>query len=246
MKALIEKISKKLLGRKKILRKSRYLAQAQSFVEFALLLPLLILLLLIMVELGFVLNAYLSLLDSTRQTARVYSNINPFVLITDNSTTPATITKEDDLTYYGAAAALLVETLDSNSYQIDFDESSDAPDNVLVSVIGVDVNTTPNPDTITIIRHPDSSEYWALNPDSVADGQTSKYADDEIIKSYMTKGGSTPVTTGLLIIEVYYGYEGTLQVPGLTFFNTTIGFATDANPLVLYASSVMPLSPAKP
>jgi Flp pilus assembly protein TadG len=236
MKVLFRNILTKLFSRKHAMRKSSsYATRAQSFLEFALLLPLLLILLLIMVELGFVMNAYLSLLDSTRQTARVYSGFQPF---NDDET--------DKLTYYSDAADLLIETLNSNSYQIKYNDPAGAIDNVLVSVIGVDVNTDADPDVITIIRHPDSSEYWALNPDSVTAGYGSKYADDATIQAYMTKGGSTPVTTGLLIIEVYYSYEGTLQVPGIRFFDTYIGFATDENPLVLYAYSAMPLGPAKP
>jgi Flp pilus assembly protein TadG len=247
MKVLFRNILTKLFRRKHAMRKSgSHAARAQSFLEFALLLPLLLILLLIMVELGFVMNAYLSLLDSTRQAARVYSGFQPFEITTDTSTTPATVTKTDKMSYYSDAATLLIETLNSNSYQIKFNDPPGSVDNILVSVIGVDVNTVPNPDTITIIRHPGSSQYWAFSTDSVNAGYTSKYADDATIQAYMTKGGSTAVTTGLLIIEVYYGYEGTLQVPGIRFFDTTIGFATDENPLVLYAYSVMPLSQAKP
>lgn len=241
MKAIIEKISKKLFGLKNTLRKPRNITRAQSMIEFALLLPILIILLLIMVELGFVLNTYLSLLDATRQAARVYSDKQPF-----NDPVPPATVATDNLVFYSGASDLLIETLDSNSYQIQFDQSAGSPDNVLVSVIGVDVDLTLNPDPITIIRHPDASQYWALNPASVIAGYTSKYADDQVIKDIMQKGGSTPVTAGLLIIEVYYGYEGTLQIPGISTFGTLIGFATDANPMVLYATSVMPLSAAKP
>jgi hypothetical protein len=247
MKVLFRNILTKLFSRKQAIRKfGSYATRAQSFLEFALLLPLLLILLLIMVELGFVMNAYLSLLDSTRQTARVYSGLQPFEITTDTSTTPPTEIKTDKLSYYSDAAALLIETLNSNSYQIKYNDPAGAIDNVLVSVIGVDVNTTPNPDVITIIRHPGSSQYWALNPASVTAGYGSKYGADSIIEGYMTKGGSTPVSTGLLIIEVYYSYEGTLRVPSIKFFDTEIGFATDENPVVLYAYSIMPLGQAKP
>lgn len=245
MKAIIEKISKKFLRLKNSIRKPRNISRAQSMIEFALLLPILIILLLIMVELGFVLNTYLSLLDATRQTARVYSGFVPFEKTEDNSTTPATEIITDKLTYYSDAAALLIETLDSNSYQIKFNSTSSG-DNVLISVIGVDVDTVPNPDVITIIRHPDTYQFWSLNPASVMAGYTSKYADDQVIKDIMQKNGSTPVSTGLLIVEVYYGYEGTIQIPGVSTFGTLIGFATNAKPMVLYAASVMPLSSAKP
>lgn len=219
--------------------KSKHKTKAQSMVEFALLLPILIVLLLVMVEYGFMLNTYLSLLDSTRQAARVYSTDTPFKLVTDNSTTPPTVTKVDDLTFYTKVANLLIQTLNSNSYKIQYDSSASSPDNILVSVITVDVDTTPNPDTFTFTRHPDSMEYFALN---LTNGQLSKYKNNSSIENYM-KAGGTPVDAGLLIVEIWYGYEGTLKVPN--WFNMAF-FPTDTHPVMLYASTIMPLAPAKP
>ncbi|MCZ2123104.1 MAG: pilus assembly protein [Anaerolineales bacterium] len=225
----IKKIASKYKLRKTKLR-------AQSLVEFAIALPLLILLLLVMVELGFVLNTYLSLLDATRLTARIYSNINPFQL-TVNPTPPPAKLKADKLTYYSDAAQLLIDTLNSNSYEIKFDETSGALDDVLISVITVDVDENAN--TTKLIRHPSGANYWAFNPDSVLAGYKSHYDDDTALKSYM----SPPIDAGILIVEVYYSYEGTLQIP--TWF-WSISFATDGKPLMLYASSVMSISSAKP
>ena len=79
--------------RKRKGRKTR----AQSLVEVAIAFPLLLMLFSGMVEFGFMLNTYLSLLDATRQTARYLANSNPFTYI-DENVTPAVI--EDDPAFY--------------------------------------------------------------------------------------------------------------------------------------------------
>ena len=61
-------------GRQKGKRKSK----GQSLVEVALAFPFLLMLLSGMVEFGFMLNYYVSLTDSTRETARIFSNFDPF------------------------------------------------------------------------------------------------------------------------------------------------------------------------
>lgn len=237
MKEIFNKI-KSVFGASMRVR-NRGKSKAQSMVEFALLLPILLILFTGMVEFGFVLNTYLSLLDATRQAARVYSNVTPFDLETDTSTDPPTINKVDDLTYYPAVANLVVDTLNSNSYQIIYDSTLD---NVIVSVIGVRVDDPDtDPPTLSIFRHPSGSDYYMLNPG----GAHSRYYDesggdpDVLIKDYMNQH-DTPLSAGLLVVELYYSYEGTTKMPWLQMF------ASDADPLMLYASSIMPLGSAKP
>jgi hypothetical protein len=66
-------------------------SKGQSLVEFAIAFPIVIMLFAGVVEFGFILNYYLSLLDSTRETARFFSNLDPFT----------------DATYYADAAGFL-------------------------------------------------------------------------------------------------------------------------------------------
>lgn len=56
----------------------KLLKGGQSMVEFAIFLPILLMLLTGVVEFGFMLNQYLSLLHGTRQAARYYSVFTPF------------------------------------------------------------------------------------------------------------------------------------------------------------------------
>jgi hypothetical protein len=56
----------------------------------------------------------------------------------------------------------------------------------------------------------------------------------------MTQNGTIPVETGILIVEVWYGYHGVLKLPWLEMF------MSDANPVMLHADTIMPLVSAKP
>ena len=56
----------------------------------------------------------------------------------------------------------------------------------------------------------------------------------------MVANGAEPSDAGLLIIEIYYGYEGTMNLPW------TLPFFGPGNPSMLYVSVVMPTIYAKP
>jgi Flp pilus assembly protein TadG len=191
MKEIIKKIKAILQLSRKTSSKNRQKSRAQSMVEFALLLPILLTLFLGMVEFGFMLNTYLSLLDATREAARAYSNSVPFTAV-----------GVDDMDFYINCANRVESSLAQHS------PLDSAYDDVLVSVLAVQVNENTNPDTITsITRYPTSlNNYskWGNYP-------TSPY-DNTKITNYMTNYGAEPVDAGLLIVEVYYGYEGTLQI----------------------------------
>lgn len=211
--------------RKRKWRKSK----AQSLVEFAISLPIIILLLTGMVEFGFMLNTYLSLQDAVRSTARRYSTINPYNA--DGSTNPA---------FFQDAAQYLVELLapsnDPQARQIPMDPNRD---NVLISLIGVQVNETTNPNSIqSIIRYADveGAAYYKLF--SATDPST-RYSDAQI-EDFLTANGNEPVDAGLLIVELYYGYEGVLNLPW------TRPFMSPENPAMLYVSVIMPSIYAKP
>ncbi len=198
-------------------------------IEFAILLPILMMLFLGMVEFGFMLNTYLSLLDATRQVARLYSNFTPFRLNTDTNTV------EDDLSFYVNCATEVDNVLnppddpDARRFILD-----DTRDDILVSVMSVSVDTATS--AITIQRHPDNgSLFYSMNGT-----QLSAYQDDTQIESLMIQNGTQPVETGILIVEIYYGYTGVLRIPWLG------PMMSEENPLMLHASTIMPLVAAKP
>src|SRR5258706_5755251 len=149
MSAILRKFNFLSTSQPRLANLSRRKSKAQSMVEFAILLPLLLMLFSGMVEFGFMLNTYLSLLDATRSAAREYSNKTPFLL------NPLTNVVEDDPNFYTGAAYMVKDTLappaDLNARQIVLNTSRD---DVLISALSVDVDTVTN--TITsITRHPD-------------------------------------------------------------------------------------------
>ena len=205
---------------------SRQKSLGQSLVEFGVALPILILLFSGMVEFGFMLNTYLSLQDAVRTAARRYSNENPLMKVNG--------VVEDDITFYEGAAQNVVDALDLNAKQIVVDPTRD---NVLISVLTVRVDEDADPDAIeSITRHPEDAEFFRLYSDT---SPNSIYGDVEIA-DYLTSNNSVPVDMGLLIIEVFYSYEGVLHLPW------TEPFFSEANPTMLYNSTIIPLVAVKP
>jgi hypothetical protein len=199
------------------LRQGRSRAKAQSLVEIAITLPVLLILLSGMIELGFMLNYYLSLLDSTREAARLYSNFDPF--LRDEDRNPI----GDDLDFYQGVAGTVVENLEpqeqDTSRKIVLDSGTD---DVVVSVFSVDGTN--------VVRFPSSmgGEYHWFN------NQPSAFSDAEISSRLI---GTAP-PTGILLVEVYYDYHQVLALPWITIFIP--------NPTMLYAYTMMPLSAAEP
>lgn len=202
-------------------------SKAQSLVEFAITLPILILLFTGMVEFGFMLNTYLSVQDAVRSTARRYSTINPFDTNGDV-----------DPNFYVGAAEYAIDLLapagDPQSRQIVLENGRD---NILVSLVGVQVDESTDPDSITgIDRFGITGEYYkhfnGTNPPS-------NYTDASIT-NFMTSNSAEPSDSGLVIVEIYYGYEGTLNLPWTT------PFFSPSRPSMMYISTVMPTIYAKP
>lgn len=204
--------------------------KAQSMVEFAVALPVLLLLLLGMVEFGFMLNTYLSIQDAVRSTARRYSTINPF-----------NADGTDNLDYYSGAAQNVVDLLappsDPGARQIIMDATRD---NILISLIEVKVNETTNPNTITsITRYPDGFSYFRFYSGPGATNPQTNF-QNATIEAQLTANGAEPTNAGLLIVEIYYSYEGALNTP------ITTPFMSPTNPVTLYASAIMPITYVKP
>lgn len=194
-------------------------SRAQSLVEFTITLPILLLLFSGLVEFGFALNYYLSLLDATREAARYYSNFDPF-----DPTTGA-----DVMTFYSGAAEEAYANLDptvrpgNSGYQgrrIVLDATAD---DVLVTVFGWSA-------TDGLTRYPTTGTYRLFN------NSTSRFTDTMIEDQILTITDAP--NAGLLLVEVHYNYHQVLALPWLTPFVP--------NPLLLRAYTIMPLSAAEP
>jgi hypothetical protein len=238
MKEIFKKIKLFLNAGKRIPHKIKKKTRAQSMVEFAVTLPILIALLLGMVEFGFMLNTYLSLLDATRYAARQFSNSNPLKLVGT--------TKVYDENFDNNVAKAVIDNLDP--YLIDPEARriilDPTMDDILIHVLSVNVNTNTNPDTISTVTAlttdlgnpvPFISSYGNF----AALGGT--HYTETVVRNSMSANGAQPVSAGILIVELYYSYEGTLSIS--TEFMEL--FATNKH-VMLYSSTIMPLVSVRP
>jgi hypothetical protein len=168
-------------------------SKAQSLAEFAIALPILLLLLSGVVELGVALNVYLSLLDATREAARYYSNADPFN--TDGS---------DNMAFYAETAALARSNLDpylaDPSYQGRRIVLDPAVDDVIVTVYGKSESGA--------IQYPTSGPYRMYN------NQTSLFTPLKIESRF--ESGSP--NAGILLVEVHYNFHQVMRLPWLSPF----------------------------
>lgn len=209
---------------KEIMRRK---SQAQSLVEFAITLPMLLILFSGMVEFGFALNYYLSLLDATREAARYYSNSTPFV---DDGTG----TLVEDLTFYPRVAAEAYANLDptvrdgGETYTGRRIILNPTTDDILVSAFGWD-STDPG----NLIHYPNTGTF----PFRQWGNSTSKFTDAMIIDRFQQSQADFPSSTtnaGLLVVEVHHYYEPLLVRLWLR------------TPLLMRAYTIMPFTAVEP
>ena len=203
-------------------------------IEFAILLPILIMLFSGMVEFGFMLNTYMSLLDSTRQSARLCSNMTPFKLVNN------VIVDDTNFSPYCAQAVVitldpsLATPPDPNARLIVMDPTRD---DVIVSILRVTVVANA---IDKIDRLPEGKFFYSLYGNEDSAYSNTDIEDFMTQEDPVTHVNSLPVETGILIVEVYYGYEGILKLPWVA------AFMSEADPIMLHASTIMPLVAAKP
>jgi hypothetical protein len=195
--------------------------KGQSFMEMALILGVLLLLLLGMIEFGNLLNQYINLVDGAREGARFGSNNDPFF---------DPVTKQDDYThvqdtFYEDIDKIVegLQTYDQAGAIAPILLNPDNPnhDDVVISVISIRTNG------IYIIEGTKSMHQ---------DNHASKIlADQGFITNSLN--GNAP-NTGILVVEIFYAYN---QILGLPIFTVVI-----PNPIEVHAYAIMPLSAAEP
>ena len=181
--------------------------KGQSLVEITISLPLLLMLLSGMVEFGFMLNYKLSLLDATREVARLFSNFDP---IDD----PNTTVNEADVFYPSAVDQVLVvlepQDINDTSRKIHLRNDTEHPDDVVISVYSV------NDGIATLVN----DYHWSNN-------QPSRFDAAKIENRLIA---SAPAT-GVLVVEVFYHYDQILGLPWLGFLpNPTLLYAHTVMP----------------
>jgi len=203
----------------------------QSFVELALILPVVILLLIGLVEVGFVFYAYLTVLDQTREAAR-FASIRDYRAGQASGLADPIVSCDDNrLDYYYDIACFFIDP-DLNPY-ITF-EFADY-DDVAISVFTVNDNHVSD-------RWPDDDGVWSLFDDNWTKDCEGNLIQDE---PFMTNDeiealfeADAPDDRGLVLVEGYYCYD--------LFLNLPLVAQIVPSPFRIHAYSIMPASEAIP
>ena len=179
---------------KKIPRKRRRLFRGQSIVEFTLLLPLLLMLLSSLIEFGFMLNEYLDLIDTTRETARYLADLDPF-------NQPGNAFKED---FYTEGYNEMGKTLDRAGW-IHLDPSND---DLVISIFAITGNTSA-------VRYP--TEFGEAGWRKYGN-KPSKFSSTDVLNRFSTGTSQSPPNNGIVLVELFYSYHMRLGLPWVTSF----------------------------
>jgi hypothetical protein len=196
-------------------------ARAQSLVETALLLPILLLLLSGLIEFGFLLNRYLILLDAVRNAARFSSDSLYSAAFPDTGCDVGAISYPHFTDFFGQTACLVVRELGNEQPSIQLDM---ARDDVIVSAFSVEAG-------VGVGRHPapfgeNGFSYFGNHVSDMTSADVNAALD-----------AGTP-STGLLLVEIWYNYDQVLALPWITAFMS--------DPVLLHLQTVMPLTSAEP
>jgi len=211
--------------------------RGQSFVEVAIFLPILLILLSGLVEFGFMLNEYLNLLDGPREAARLAVDFSP-----------RTNLNHDDPIFYesvGLEAITAVNPITLNA----------ATDDVVISVFGLTGNTVtnryPTEGGVSSVNGQWSLQYWCANyletttevgallapkcAGFTGSFHTSRFSNAGV--ENLVSGMDT-VNMGVVLVEVFYSYHMALALPWITVFVP--------NPMPVSSYTIMPLPAAEP
>lgn len=239
-----------------MLRKSH---KAQAFIEFALVIPLLILVALGVVELTIYIGTYINLTDLSREAARFASIRDPFELASQgdkNCNTP------DSFNFYydtscifsplqGSAACISPTFCNGFNSTVPLKPEED---DILISIFTVRDDTTQNPaKQIVSDQWPQPNGVWVWsNNDSDTSHQNNyrrncnRLTSPDTSTPYYTKtkveeylrSGQSSASKGFVVVEVVYCYHQALNIPILS--------DVIPDPLILRTYTIMSLPSAAP
>jgi hypothetical protein len=232
--------------------------RGQSFVEFALILPILLLVLLGVVELTLFIGSYINLVDLTREAARFASNRDPFAAASNGDHDCSTPNSFNF--YYDTACIFSPLEGSSNCTSAAFCNGFNstltlkpAEDDILISVFtetgilqgGTEVPTITNQfpanntpwvwsDNDTDLTHNDN---WLRDCNRLS---TPEAANPTFTMAHMQSylNNAAMPDKGFVVVEVLYCYHQVLNIPLLSQFLP--------NPIKIHTYTVMPLPAAQP
>jgi TadE-like protein len=242
--------------------------RGQAFLELALILPVLLIMLVGMVEVVFFIGRYLDVLDLTREAARFASQRDPQIkeILAGAGIPPGDTdcSTPNQFNFFYDTACVFSPTIGSTScWDADFCNGlnpfmllNPASDDVVVSVFTISHNQVTN---VWPIDDPNGDgKYWALSnhdnytdPEPSLDGDnwtrdcqgnvvrnTPHYTATSVSNQLLAYGPNVPDAKGYVAVEFFYCYNQVLNLPMITQFIP--------NPFQIHAYTIMPLPPGSP
>jgi hypothetical protein len=220
---------------RRIFKKSKS-NRGQSFVELMLVALILALMLAGVVEFGFLMNEYLSVLNAAREAARFASNS---VAIDDHGS------NIQEFYVTTSMRALSVMCPSAASCPIEF--VGDNEDDIVISVFsmsGANVVRFPDNDGWSLcanytdqLFYPPYHQTPVPLSDSADWDNCTVHASNVTTSDVLNLRNPNAPPTGIVLVEIFYNYPQTLGLPI---------FADFLNPIPVYIYSAMPLSSAEP
>jgi hypothetical protein len=198
--------------------------KAQSFLEVAIFLPILLMMVSGLAEFGFLMNEYLNLIDGPREGARAAVD---WSLLDDAkglncSGGSNSIPDVLDCTPVYAVNAIRPITLNPDE------------DDIVVSIYGIACSGA----TCTATKQHEYS--WATH--NGYPGKTSRFTASDLA-AMINAGPGTKPNSGLVLVELYYSYHQKLALPWIQIFGY-LGILP--NPIQLSTYTIMPMTAAEP
>ena len=224
--------------------------KGQSFVELAIVLPVLLFLLIGFVEVGAIIYNYLSLLDVVREAARFAADRDPEILNGDMSDYPTSACDDNALHYYLDTACIVIGSNFNKDITL-----NPATDDIAISIFTIANNVVSD-------RKPnDADGVWSLYSDNWTkncDGTLRSiipfmplqptqawvaYTTPTFGPGTPTPGAGTiipggPTDKGIVLVEIYYCHQQLLNLPLISDLIP--------NPVPLHAFTYMPAPQAAP
>ncbi len=203
-------------------------SKGQSLVELALLLSLLLTLLTGMVEFGYLLNQYITVVDAAREGARFGSNDDPFI----KTTNPWGInipffTNIDEIVEGPLTGGVRDPNGKGALTPIRLRPEAPFNDDVVISFFSISDGY--------MTRFPDA-DGWSYYQSKGFTGRSSSFTTADL-QGRIDQGALSAPDTGMVVVEVFYSYSQILK-----FW----GFIGIPDPIAVHAYAIMPLSAAEP
>jgi hypothetical protein len=208
-------------------------SRGQSFIELALLLPVLFLLLAGMVEVGFLFFSYMTAVDLTREAARFAStrDYTREVLGKMTAPLPRGACTDNELHFYYDTACFFVDPEINPSLPITTTKFED----VTISVFTVTNSKVTN-------RYPAADGVWSLyDKNWQKDCAGNKVLEEPVFTNEEVQSkfvADAPGNRGLVLVEVFYCYDQIMKLPVLNWIIP--------DPMRIHAYTFMPFPEAIP